>query len=75
MQDIPLSVNDTYYKVTPQFANRLDLIAFEFYGNSYLWWAIALASDVTNPLDVPEGSILRIPPLSTLYFIKGGGMN
>lgn len=71
MQDIPYSVNDTYYTVTPQMVNRLDRISYKFYDSVNLWWVIALASGITNPLRVPVGTVLRIPPLSTLFYVKG----
>lgn len=71
MQDIPYSVGDTYYTVPPSLENRLDRISLKFYDTVELWWVIALASNIKNPLYVPKNTQLRVPPLSTLFYVKG----
>ncbi len=45
---------------------RLDLIAYRYYGNSALWRLIAVFNNIDNPLDLKPGTPLRIPPLSEL---------
>ena len=40
--------------------DRLDNLAFQFYGDSSLWWYIAKANDL-NSINVPAGKSLRIP--------------
>jgi len=40
---------------------RLDHIAGEVYGSSTLWWVIAAASGVGWGLQLPPGTILRVP--------------
>ena len=40
---------------------RLDHIAANVYGHASLWWIIAAASDIGWGLQVPPGTILRIP--------------
>lgn len=67
---VPNDPGDTYYKVGHAETNRLDIIANTCYGNYTLWWAIALANEIIDPFSVPEGSILRIPSLTSLYSIK-----
>ena len=42
-------------------AQRLDVIAGDFYGDGSLWWVIAAASGIGWCLQVPPGTILRIP--------------
>ena len=42
-------------------AQRLDHIAAEFYGNSSFWWIIAAASGIGWNLQVPPGTLIRIP--------------
>lgn len=68
------SMNDKYYEVNNISANRLDVIAQQFYDDSSLWWVIAQANSsiIFDPFNVPAGTILRIPPLSSLYI--GGGI-
>lgn len=45
---------------------RLDEIAFRYYGNSALWRIIAAFNAIADPNNIPPGRILRIPPLSAL---------
>lgn len=40
---------------------RLDHIAASVYGSSSLWWVIAAASGIGWGLQIPEGTIVRIP--------------
>ena len=40
---------------------RLDHIAAQAYGSSQLWWIIAAASGIGWGLQVPPGTILRVP--------------
>lgn len=65
--EIDSSDQDTYYTVDIRTENRLDIIASEKYGFSTYWWVIALANNIIDPFDIPYGTILRIPPLKSLY--------
>ena len=40
---------------------RLDHIASEYYGDGTKWWIIAAASGIGWWLQVPPGTILRVP--------------
>lgn len=40
---------------------RIDQIAFRAYGDSSYWWIIAAASGIGWGLQIPPGTILRIP--------------
>jgi len=40
---------------------RLDHFAGSFYGTSSLWWVIAAASGIGWGLQVPPGTVLRVP--------------
>jgi len=52
---------------------RLDLLAHKYYGNALLWWVIAQANDIKDPIQgVPVGSKLRIPSIESLY--EDGGV-
>lgn len=46
---------------------RLDLLAYRYYSDSALWWVIADANDIKNPLRIEVGKRLRIPSKSTVY--------
>lgn len=72
-QAIPLSnSDDEYVTVTNETENRLDLIAYQYYGSPRYWWVIALANYILDPFEIPAGSTLRVPPMLSLY--KSGGV-
>lgn len=41
--------------------DRLDIIAGKFYKNSTYWWIIAAASGIGWGLQVPPGTVIRVP--------------
>ena len=40
---------------------RLDYLAGIFYGDSSLWWVLAAASGIGYALQVPPGTVVRVP--------------
>tara|TARA_R100001460_G_scaffold95278_1_gene137408 strand:+ start:43 stop:312 length:270 start_codon:yes stop_codon:yes gene_type:complete len=55
---VPEKNTDQYF--IAQEGDRCDNLAFEFYGNSNLWWFIARVNNLkTN--NIPAGTSLRIP--------------
>jgi len=50
---------DTY--IIGQYGDRLDLLAFKYYGDSSYWWIIAAASNIGWGLQVPPGTLIKIP--------------
>lgn len=70
--DIPRHVTDRIHRVEAHEQCRFDILANKYYRNPLLWWVIAEANEVTNPLeDIPAGSLVRIPDLETLYGNRG----
>ena len=58
--NIPLRDDDIY--VASETGDRLDTIAYEYYGDASLWWIIASANNIHNaPFGLKDGTILRIP--------------
>ena len=51
----------TYTVRVLQGKERLDILAGKIYGNSNLWWVIAAASGIGWAMQVPPGTMLRIP--------------
>jgi hypothetical protein len=45
-------------------AERLDTMAGSIYGDSRYWWILAASSDIGWGLQVPAGTIIKIPDLS-----------
>ena len=53
-------------------AERLDVIAGDYYGDGTFWWVIAAASGIGWSLQVPPGTYLAIPKsLSSIYKLLG----
>ncbi len=58
------SDGDTFITVTQEFQNRPDLIAFNAYGTSELWWVIYEYNNIRDPFfDLKIGTTLLIPQL------------
>ena len=58
--DVPYQ-NSDYYVITTM-EDRLDLLAYSFYGDSSLWWVIASANALPgDSIYPPIGAQLRIP--------------
>ena len=55
---VPKRNTDIY--VVTQKGDRLDNLAFQFYGDSQLWWFIARVNHIKT-MNVDEGVSLRIP--------------
>ena len=55
---IPETDSDIY--VITQHGDRLDNLAFQFYGDQGLWWYIAKANNLSF-MTLPIGTSLRIP--------------
>ena len=57
---VPDQVDDIYYMVTQ--TDRIDLLSTTFYGDSNMWWVIAVANNLNLlPSELVPGTTLRIP--------------
>jgi hypothetical protein len=66
---IPKLSDDAYWMITTKYENRPDLLAFDLYHNSKLWWVFASRNPdvLLNPLnDFITGTYIYIPKQSTL---------
>ena len=63
---IPESDDDIF--VITQLGDRLDNLAFQFYGDQGLWWYIAKANNLMF-MTIPVGTSLRIP--ATIQYAIG----
>ena len=58
--NIPLRETDIY--VATETGDRLDTLAYQFYGDSRFWWIIATSNNIHDAnIGFEEGTILRIP--------------
>jgi hypothetical protein len=69
--DIVKSEEDKFHTVLTEQENRLDIIANIYYKDPSFSWVVALANDIIDPFVVPVGTILRIPPIVSLYNLGG----
>lgn len=61
--DIPEFVNgETSYKIKEMDINRLDNIAYKYYGTPELFWIIMVTNDIIDPFSIKNGAVLRILP-------------
>lgn len=61
------SPKDRFIDVDSNYLGRLDLIAYDYYGDENLWWAIALANGIDQiPTDMQLGMRIRIPDQSVV---------
>ena len=59
LPDVPLSREDVY--IITQDGDRLDNLAYKYYGDTTLWWVIAKANGIKGKAAVSVDEILRIP--------------
>lgn len=65
---IPESDSDQYITVNTSVENRLDIISCRYYKSPIMWWVIAVANNIIDPFsEVPIGTVLRIPALTSIY--------
>lgn len=55
-------IEDRVYTIKEE--DTLTLIAFKFYNESLLWFIIADANNIINPLDITPGKNIIIPNLN-----------
>lgn len=61
------TVNHTEHEVSGASKGaRLDLVAEKKYGNPGYWRLLAQYNDLSDPMNVPTGTKLKVPPLSVL---------
>lgn len=66
-EPIDTSSNDRQLEIDQRYLGRLDLIAFDYYRDSNLWWIIALANNIdVIPTGMYIGQKLIIPSTTTV---------
>ena len=54
-----------------QQRERLDTLSAQIYGDGKLWWILAAASDIGFGLQVPAGTIIRVPNIEQVSNLVG----
>ena len=76
MVDIPIpkTATDTYWVITQTYHLRPDLLAYDLYNDSRLWWVFAQRNPnrLMDPLfDFVAGNGIYLPQISTLKAVLG----
>lgn len=69
LRNIPNQTDDVKYTLTSQYEFRPDLLAYDLYGDSNLWWVFSVRNKdlIKDPIyDMFAGQIIYLPKLSTL---------
>jgi hypothetical protein len=68
--EIPERPDDRFHEIGAGESGRLDLVSHRYYGTAELWWVIALANDLFEPLkEAVPGLVVRVP--SSEYVFGG----
>ena len=69
IRPVSAEVDDFLYKIQPQYTYRPDLLAFDLYGDSALWWVFAQRN-----MDVLQDPILDFVPGTKIYVPKNSSL-
>jgi len=74
-KSIPAVPGDVYFTITPTYQYRPDLLAYDLYGDSRLWWVFAERNpNLLGPdpyFNFVSGISIYIPTLDTLRLVLG----
>ena len=71
---IPKSADDQLFIINQTYQYRPDLLAFDLYDNSGLWWVFYQRNPNTlqaPPLDFKSGATIYLPKITTLKTVLG----
>lgn len=71
---IPKSADDILFTINTTFQYRPDLLAFDLYGDSGLWWVFYQRNPNTltaPPTDFSAGTVIYLPKINTLKAVLG----
>lgn len=71
---IPKYPDDQYFTINKTYQYRPDLLAFDLYDNSALWWVFYQRNPNTlqkPPLDFMSGTQIYLPKITTLQSVLG----
>jgi hypothetical protein len=74
IRPVSAEVDDFYYTIESQYAFRPDLLAFDLYGESNLWWVFIQRNlnVLQDPVfDFTPGKKIYIPKKSSLFTVLG----
>ena len=76
LPSVPENTNDEPYIIDSAYEERPDLLAYQLYGSSRLWWVFALRNPdiIFDPIrDFKQGVRIMLPSADTINAITGAG--
>lgn len=73
-RDIPAQTDDILFEVTKAYEHRPDLLAYDLYSTTALWWVFAVRNKniIKDPVyDLEAGVKIYLPKLSTINTVLG----
>lgn len=67
--DIPVEIDDIQFTITSLYMHRPDLLAYDLYGDSQLWWVFAVRNKdvIRDPVyDFIPGQVIYLPKLESI---------
>jgi hypothetical protein len=74
IRPVPASSDDPQYTIETQYTHRPDLLAYDYYGTTKLWWIFAQRNMdiIKDPVyDIEAGVTIYLPKPETLKQILG----
>jgi len=62
IRPVPAYPDDPIYTIEPQYTHRPDLLAYDMYGDTKLWWVFAQRN-----MDIIEDPVYDLEPGVTIY--------
>ncbi len=69
IRPVSAEVDDFLYTIEPQYTHRPDLLAYDIYGTSDLWWVF-----IQRNLDVLQDPIFDFIPGTQIYLPKSSSL-
>lgn len=69
IRPVSAEADDFLYTIQPQYAYRPDLLAFDLYGDSSLWWVF-----IQRNMDTLQDPILDFVPGTQIYICKNSSL-
>ena len=69
IRPVSAEVDDFLYTIEPQYTYRPDLLAFDLYGTSELWWVF-----IQRNLDILQDPIFDFVPGTQIYLPKNSSL-
>jgi hypothetical protein len=67
--DLPVEADDIEFQISPLYMHRPDLLAYDIYGDSQLWWVFAVRNKdvIRDPVyDFIPGQTIFLPKLQSI---------